>query len=295
MNKVYQRWPLHAALFALTFVTTTVCGGLFVLGDLRLNVFSVLVDGTLSWEFLRTGMSFSVPLMLILSCHEMGHYIACRHHSLAATLPLFLPVPFGIGTFGAVIRIMQPIRNKRQLLDVGAAGPLAGFLVSLPFLGYGIYHSSIIQIPVTESTYVLEVFGEPLIFKLFSLVFSPKVGFSSAINLHPCGWAAWFGLFVTLLNLLPFAQLDGGHVTYALFPRAHRAAAWPLLGVLVSMGFFAWIWWIWVVLVVILGIVHPRIWDERLPLNRARVVVGWSVILVFVLCFMPIPIGIVQW
>ena len=287
------RWWLHVLLFVLTLASTTFIGGLYwgrypeealELGFLELVTSSL---------FIREGLLFSAPLVFILLCHEMGHYLAARRHGLLATPPYFIPFPlpfFGIGTLGAVIRVKEPIRNKRQLLDVGAAGPITGFVALLPILAWGILASE----PATElpqGGYL--VFGEPLAYRLVQALLRPDVHGEVGLMLHPAGVAAWFGLLVTLLNLLPFAQLDGGHVAYALFGRWHRRAAWPLMGALAALG-FVWIgWWVWFVIALVLGPRHPELWDEARPLDRRRRVVAWVALAIFALSFMVEPITFV--
>jgi membrane-associated protease RseP (regulator of RpoE activity) len=287
------QWWLHWLLFVLTFVSTTVVGALTWGGISEENLHLGLVDLLTDAHFLSVGLQFSVPLLIILTCHELGHYVAARRHGLTATPPFFIPFPIpflGIGTLGAVIRIKDAIRDKRQLLDVGAAGPIAGFIALVPFLAYGIAASSIGAAPA-GSTYL--EFAEPLIYRVLESAVRPDLGGDATLWLHPTGVAAWFGILVTLLNLLPFAQLDGGHITYALFGAWHRRLAWPLVGVLAALGFLWPGWWLWVVIAIILRPQHPRIWDEARPLDPKRRLVAWIAIAIFVLCFMAIPIRVV--
>jgi len=284
------RWWLHGLLLALTLLTTTFFGALFV-GTLPEEMAAfplgrLVVDP----RFIAEGLKFSIPLLIIIVSHEMGHYIACRRHGLLATPPFFIPAPLGIGTFGAVIRIKEPIRNKMQLLDVGAAGPLAGFVALIPFLIYGVAVSRVTPVPTGHG---FIVFGEPIMFKLVAHIFHPHLAAGTDILLDPTGSAAWFGLLLTALNMLPFAQLDGGHIAYALFGRWHRRAVWPMWVVLFVLG-FRWIgWWIWAVIALVLGVRHPEIWDEDRPLDRRRKLIAWLTLLVFALCFMPQPIKLV--
>ncbi|NOZ95505.1 MAG: site-2 protease family protein [Acidobacteria bacterium] len=285
------RWWLHILLFALTLLTTTFFGALFT-GELPEALASLPLDRlVLEPRFILQGLAFSIPLLIILVSHEMGHYVACRLHGLAATPPYFIPVPFGIGTMGAVIRIKEPLRNKRQLLDVGAAGPIAGFVVMLPFLVWGIATSRIAPLPqATEYLY----FGEPVLFKVLAHLLHPGMAPGQDLLLGPVGFAAWFGLLVTALNMLPFAQLDGGHIAYALFGRWHRRFVWPLWSLLFILG-FRWIgWWIWAVIALVMGVRHPRLWDEDLPLDPRRRAIAWIAFLIFLLCFMPQPIVLVS-
>jgi len=284
------RWWLHGLLFALTLLTTTIFGALFAGNPpeaLLAIPFPLILIHPL---FLAEGLKFSLPLITILLAHEMGHYVVCRRHGLQVTPPFFIPAPIGIGTFGAVIRIREPIRDSRQLLDIGAAGPIAGFVVALPFLFFGIAASEITA-ALPETGYLL--FGEPLAFRIVSGLIHPGLPPEADMLLHPTAMAAWFGLLVTALNMLPFAQLDGGHVAYALFGRHHRKAAWPMLFVLFLLGFRWPGWWIWTVIALLMGVVHPRIWDEDRPLDPRRKLVGWLALLILALTFMPQPITLV--
>jgi membrane-associated protease RseP (regulator of RpoE activity) len=292
-NTYRPRWWLHITLFLATFASTTMVGGL-VWGSLpaemaRLGLVELLVDP----RVYIAGLKFSVPLLTILWCHELGHYIAARRHGLTATPPYFIPFPIpvlGIGTLGAVIRIKDPIQDKRQLLDVGAAGPIAGFVALIPFLAYGIMASEVGE-SVVEGAYL--EFGEPLVYRFLETMLRPGLGDEMTLWLHPTGVAAWFGVLVTLLNLLPFAQLDGGHIGYALFGRWHQRLVWPLLGVLAGLGFIWPGWWLWVMIAIFLRPQHPRLWDEDRPLDRRRQLIGWAAIVIFVLCFVAEPIRIV--
>jgi membrane-associated protease RseP (regulator of RpoE activity) len=282
-----RRVWLHVLLFAVTLVTTTLVGGV-AFGDLppgfKATGFTELLFHR---AVLRAGFAFSVPLLVILLAHEMGHYIACRYHRLDATLPFFLPVPFGIGTLGAFIRIRTPLLNKRELFDVGASGPLAGFVVALPVLFAGIALSH----PVAELPKGgVMIFGEPLAFKALAWLVHPEVPPGGDLLLHPVGFAAWFGLLVTALNLLPFGQLDGGHITYALFGSWQRRIAWPLLAVLAVLGFWWTGWWFWAVIALVMRVRHPWIPDEAAMLDPRRRLLGFLCIAVFLLCFTPEPI-----
>lgn len=282
-----QRVWLHALLFVATLISTTLVGGL-AFGELPPDFKATnLTRLLLHPAVLSAGFAFSVPLLVILLAHEMGHYIACRHHRLDATLPFFLPVPFGIGTMGAFIRIRTPLLNKRELFDVGASGPLAGFVVALPVLFAGIGLSR----PVAELPKGgVMIFGEPLAFKAIAWLVHPDIPPGGDLLLHPLGFAAWFGLLVTALNLLPFGQLDGGHITYALFGAWQRRIAWPLLAVLVVLGFWWSGWWIWALIALVMRVRHPWIPDEAAPLDPRRRLLGLLCIVVFVLCFTPEPI-----
>ncbi len=291
---------LHVLLFLLTLLTTTVVGGL-VAGDAPVTVELPPMDELARRPWLpllplfdlqlwRQGLLFSVPLLTILLAHEMGHYLACRAHRLDASLPYFIPVPFGIGTFGAFIRIRSRLASKRELLDVGAAGPLAGFAVALPALVLGIALSQPVA-ALPPGGYI--EFGEPLVLKLVTRWLHPAIPPGGDILLHPIGFAAWFGIFATALNLLPFGQLDGGHVTYALFGAVQRRVAWPLLLALVTLGVLWTGWLVWAVVALVMGVRHPWMPDEGVPLDPRRRLVAWLCLVVFALSFTPEPIRLV--
>ena len=282
-----RRVWLHVLLFVATLVSTTLVGGL-AFGELPSGFKPAsFTQVLLHPAVLSAGFAFSVPLLIILLAHEMGHYIACRYHRLDATLPFFLPVPIGIGTLGAFIRIRTPLLNKRELFDVGASGPLAGFVVALPVLFAGIGLSQpIAELPKGG----VMIFGEPLAFKALAWLVHTDVPPGGDLLLHPLGFAAWFGLLVTALNLLPFGQLDGGHITYALFGRWQRRIAWPLLAVLVVLGFWWSGWWIWAAIALVMRVRHPWIPDEAATLDPRRRLLGFLCIAVFLLCFTPEPI-----
>ncbi|MCS7182278.1 MAG: site-2 protease family protein [Thermoanaerobaculum sp.] len=293
------RWLLHLALFALTFATTTFFGGLMFASPGWLDSFErshSLPPGTILWRLATDlhlwseGVALSLPLMAILLAHEMGHYLACRHHRLDASLPFFIPVPFGIGTLGAFIRIRSPLVSKRELVDVGASGPLAGFLVTLPVLVWGIQKSQVVY-ELPQGGYL--VFGEPLLFKLTAHLLHPALGSGADLLLHPTAYAGWFGLLITALNLLPFGQLDGGHIAYAIFGRLHRVLAWPLLLLLVALGFLWTGWWVWAVVALIMGVRHPWVPGEAEPFPAERKWLAAASWLVFALSFAPEPVKVV--
>ncbi len=295
-----RRVWLHVVFLLLTTVFTTLYGGV-AFGPLAQHYelqlwWGFIIPPAVASRILLTpallleGLSFSLPLMAILLTHEAGHYVACRVHRLDATLPFFLPVPFGIGTFGAFIRIRTPLASKRELFDVGAAGPLAGFVMTIPVLIAGVALSQpVAQMP--SGGYLS--FGEPLAFRAVELALHPGLAHGGDLLLHPTGFAAWFGLLVTALNLLPFGQLDGGHITYALFGRLQRRWSWVLLFGLAALGTL-WIgWWVWLAVALFMGVRHPWIPDEATPLDRRRTLLGWLCVAVFLLCFTPVPVSVV--
>lgn len=234
----------------------------------------------------KTGASFSIPLLFILGVHEAGHWLACRHYGLPATLPYFFPAPFGIGTFGAVIRIQAPITKKKVLFDVGAAGPLAGFFAAVPILLWGVAHSKVlVSAPPGEQL----LLGPSPLYAWAALRFAPGGGSAAWVDLAPAAVAGWFGLFVTALNLLPLAQLDGGHVLYAVAGRLQRPIGYVLFALLVSLGFLWPGWIVWAAVVLAMGIAHPPTEDSSERLDATRLLLALACLVVFVLCFTPVP------
>jgi membrane-associated protease RseP (regulator of RpoE activity) len=202
-------------LFAATALTTTIIGA-FQSAEFLSDFGTRPLIVRPGLPFLLGGLSYSLTILAILGAHEMGHYLACRYYRISASLPYFIPFPpvlFATGTLGAVIRIRQPFRSKRQLFDVGVAGPFAGFLVALPALFVGLGLSNVARVP---SNFVGYDLGEPLLYQFASRLLWGPIADGYSVNLHPMAFAAWLGLLVTMLNLLPFWQLDGGHVSYAV-------------------------------------------------------------------------------
>ncbi len=238
---------------------------------------------------LSIGLAFSLSALLILLCHEMGHYAACRFYGIPCTPPFFLPVPFNFGTFGAFIRIKAPIHSKRQLFDIGIAGPLAGFVALVPFLLYGIAKSQPAPLPGTHGGSLLYL-GHCLAIELATWLFHGRLAKGMVLNLHPVAIAAWLGLFATSLNLIPLGQLDGGHILYAATGRLQRRLALPLWLGLGLLGFYWPGWWLWCVIVLVIGLFHPPVYDESIPLDPKRRALALLALLLFLLCFIPVPI-----
>jgi membrane-associated protease RseP (regulator of RpoE activity) len=251
-----------------------------------------LLFGITATTIYRTGgLRFVLAVMGIMLSHEMGHYLACRYYRMDATLPHFLPgptPPFGlIGTFGAFIRIRSPFPTRKILFDVGVAGPLAGIVACLPVLYLAA--QELIVVPVRPGEPLL---NDPLLLRYALEYLAPTVtvGPNEAIVAGPYTMAAWFGMFLTAINLMPVGQLDGGHAMYALFrDRARlisRIASWLCLGLL----YFGPTYLLWWILIRWLGSrPHPPTLDDEQPLGRARVVVALICAAVFVLCFRPDP------
>lgn len=237
------------------------------------------------------GVRLVIAVMGIMLAHEMGHYLACRYYGVDATLPFFIPFPLHlVGTFGAFIRIRSPFPDRRVLFDVGIAGPLAGFVVCLPVLAFGILEARV----VPENMAGAIGLGEPLLFEWMTALLRSDVARDATLVIGPLGMAAWFGLFMTALNLMPIGQLDGGHVVYALV--RGRAALVSRLGlaVCVLLTVLRPTWLFWCFLLLVLNRPHPPTLDDRVPVGRGRVAVGLIGLIVFVVSFTPSPI-LVTW
>ena len=303
------RWALAIALFLATFFTTTTLGAHWVLAakvdalsPLPVGLFGALLTPetiAIVWSdpaLVRHGLAFSLPLLFILLCHELGHYIACRRYRLHATLPYFVPVPVGLGTFGAFIRIRSLIRNRTELLDVGVAGPIAGFAALLPFLVYGVARSRVAPVQLADDTtwagVSLLLPGRSVALELLTRLFHGTVPAGHVLEPHPFVIAAWFGLLATALNLLPLGQLDGGHLLYAVFRRHHRWVARAFWAGMVVMGaalYGGWVVWALLVLLIV-GLGHPPLLDEHAPLKPGRIALAVVALVLFVVSFMPVPI-----
>lgn len=299
----------HLLLFAATVVCVFHAGAMYTTtpdpGYIR---------GFFEPRFLAQGASFALPLLAILLTHEFGHFFAALHHRVPASLPYFIPLPVGWGTLGAVIAMRDRIRSRNALFDIGASGPLAGLVVALPVLAWGLAHSPVE--PLSASGYEQE--GQSLLYMLIKRVICGPIPEGYDVVLHPTAFAGWFGLLVTMINLVPWGQLDGGHIAFALFgERQHGFARWlrrgllllfagnlvrfvlPVLlgqselGLLVAvMNSLFWLMWF-----VVLGIIgrasggpdHPPV--EPGALSPARRVLAWGCLALFVALFMPTPMA----
>ena len=236
------------------------------------------------------GIPFAASLMAILLAHEMGHYLTCRRYRISATLPYFIPAPNFVGTFGAFIRILSPFQHRAALLEVGVAGPIAGFVLAVPILAFALTRSRFVPSEAADGFINL---GEPLIFSLVASLVSVQAPEGMELFLHPMGFAAWVGFLVTALNLIPVGQLDGGHIAYAMFRGSHRRVSQLLVFVLFPLGVFFWLGWlVWAVLLVLLGTRHPPTLDDDAPLDARQIALGWIGLILLVLCFMPAPLTI---
>jgi membrane-associated protease RseP (regulator of RpoE activity) len=288
--KFQDRVWVHVLLFALTIGTTTLVGA----GQYAafLTDFVDRAAPRTLWPLLVEGFWYSATILAILGCHELGHYFTCRYYNVDASLPFFLPAPVLTGTLGAFIRIREPIPEKRMLFDIGIAGPIAGFLVAVPALFIGLTMSHVVRVPADMTGWEL---GEPLLFKFASWLIwgNPPAGYS--INMHPMAFAAWFGLLATALNLFPIGQLDGGHISYAVFGRKSSSVTLAMICLAVLLNYYSTSWLVWtglmVVMLIIFGRHHPPVFDEHVPLDRTRVVLAVVALAMLVLCFTPAPIS----
>lgn len=305
-----ERWRLHAALFLLTLFSVVVAGSLLSgrqpIGLTALHLFDdwwLPLPLAVDYDALGAGLPFGLALLGVLAFHEAGHYVAARYHHISVTPPYFIPFPpyFSIiGTFGAFIRLRSPVMNRRALLDVGVAGPLVSFVISLPLLWWGLLHSRVIVSPpgagspylvrfITEDIWV----GGSVVLSAMARLVTGFSGADAVLVLHPVAFAGWIGLFVTALNLLPISQLDGGHILYAILGGRQRPFAWLFFGALIPLGFL-WVgWWVFAALVFFLGrgrLSHPPVFNAEEELDGARLGIGLATVVVFVLCFVPVPL-----
>ena len=318
-----RAWIVHSLLLLITFITATIAGMLYPFGTIDslpasdpqswpelfdfiatiperyVGLIASVVTTLLSdSRYLIDGLSFSLPLLFILMCHEMGHYIACRIYRVDATLPFFIPTPPMIGpagTFGAFIRIMSPMPSRKAVFDIGVAGPIAGFVALIPIAIIGIVTMQPAPTLHLEGTGAL-VFADPLFMEFIGLLFGkdPTLGVG-----NPFYFAAWVGLLVTALNLIPSGQLDGGHAIYAaLGKRVHfftGRIAFVIMTALAIIGFVFYSSPSGFLVAVLLGIMmrvrHPEPYDQT-PLDAKRKLIALLTVVIFVLCFVPFPIRI---
>lgn len=308
-----REWARHAGLFALTLLTTTIAG--IMLTGAEVKVDDPKLNGALDYllyvpelylktlgayihlafahpTILAQGLAFAGSLLAILTAHESGHYVACRLYGVDATLPFFVPSPpmIGPGTFGAFIKIRSPIPSRRALFDIGVAGPLAGFIIIVPVALVGLLTAQ----PAPPITGGEMTFNDPLLMRLMAKLVGVQL---SSIAINPFYLAAWIGLLVTSLNLLPVGQLDGGHAVYAVFGKGvHK---WLGRVAFVTMATLAVLGFVWhhspggflyaVLLAVMLRVRHPQP-QETEPLGGSRLFVALLTLLVFALSFWPFPI-----
>ncbi|MEW6570938.1 MAG: site-2 protease family protein [Nitrospirota bacterium] len=270
---------LHLVLFVLTLMTTLTVGAM----QTGVNVFEE--PGKI-----YKGLPFALTLIAILLSHELSHYFVSKKHKVKATLPYFIPAPTIIGTFGAFIKMKSPIISRKSLIDIGASGPIAGFIVSVIASIIGLNLSEVVSVAQNKGILGL---GDSILFSFLSrTVLGPTLP-GHDILLNPVAFAGWIGLFVTSINLIPVGQLDGGHVAYALLGEKHRLVSMVLVVVMVPLGLILWEGWIiWAFLLLILGLKHPPVLYWEVPLDRRRRFIGWLALFILFITFIPVPFRI---
>ena len=304
-----QRFALHAGLFLLAFASTMVAGG-FLAGTDVLDTVSRQIGGqwfpvptSVRVSALGAGLPFAVAFIGVLLGHELGHYFAARRHRIPVSLPYFLPCPpyiSLIGTLGAFIRLHGPMVRRSVLFDIGVAGPVASFLLSLPLLVIGLGLSE--TVATTDSglhPFLVRFLDTPVelgnnvVLHAATLIAVPGFESGNTVLLHPLAFAGWLGIFVTALNLVPLGQLDGGHILYALAGPRQRAFAMAFVLLMIPLGFVWWGWWLWGAVALVVGrgrLAHPPVLMEEVPLGTGRKVLGWVAIAIFFLSFSPAPL-----
>ena len=305
-------------LFILTVVSVLFTGGIYGMDSaLPQNTWQAIMT------ILKNGWPFAVSLLAILAAHEFGHYFAGKHHGVNVTLPYFIPFPFNsFGTMGAFINMRSLPKNKKQLFDIAVAGPLSGLIVSIVVLLIGLNLSAVEPLPMVlpeGSGFQME--GNSILYMLLKYIsfgkFLPepvgKSGLALVIHwaqyfftgnpipwggldvmLHPVAWAGWAGLFVTMLNLIPVGQLDGGHILQSVFGTKTSKRVLPfIIAVLVLLGFFWNTWWFWAVLALFMGKAYAEPLDDITPLDGKRKTMGIIMLIIFLLIFIPVPITVI--
>jgi len=288
-----RRLWLHGLLFALTGFTTTALGSRLAYNfqhnlppfDLERDV-GIFIEVLRDPAMLLAGLPYSITLLAILLAHELGHYLACLFYRVNASLPYFLPAPTLIGTFGAFIRFRSALRSRRELFDIGIAGPLAGFVFLIPALGIGLALSRVV--PGFAQQGEMQ-FGTPLLMRAVEMWLFPGAA-AADISLHPVARAAWVGLLATALNLLPLGQLDGGHLVYAAFGERHKWISSAAILALVPLGFMGWPWWwLWAAVFWFIGRKHFAVYDDA-GIGRGRRMLLAAAAAIFFLSFIAVPV-----
>lgn len=282
---------LNLLLFLATIVTTLIAGAYWfrweqLITDI-LNISTVADALPFIVQVFLDGWPFTLALLAILGCHELGHYIAARLHGVRATLPYFIPF-IGLGTLGAFISIKSPMKDRKVLFDIGLAGPVAGFIVALPLMVIGLLLSTE-TVPIWVNEQTLYNMGSSILSDFIVDLFT-DIPAGRTLVVHPVFFAAWLGFYLTAINLLPVGQLDGGHVTYALLGRmAHLVAVLTFLGLLIAGHLLHPNWYIWAFFTFISGLRHPPPLNDLSGIGLLRIIIGLITIIVFILIIIPVP------
>ncbi len=258
--------------------------------------FSVTGDFGLSWEMTWAALSrgeglvFTLAMVSIIFVHEMGHYVVSRQRHIVTSWPYFIPAPNIIGTFGAIIKSKSPFWNRRDLIAVGAAGPIAGWIVAVGWLWYGLSQSTFLpQEAFPPAVMGHQLYGESILMRLSTLWLVGAAPPGQFYYLTEAAFAGWVGMLITAINMLPIGQLDGGHVVYGLVRKHQHRLGKIAVAFLVILGFQSFMWWVFATFGLLFGMSHPRTLDDSLPLDRTSRWMGWIAIGILVVSFTPIP------
>ena len=278
----------HILLVVLTFLTLTFKEGVWAF------VFAFSENKDLLLKIFLDEYPYSVALLVILFCHEMGHYIPARIYHLQTTLPYFIPMPFSpVGTMGAVIQIQEPIQDKVKLFDIGVGGPFMSLILSIPCWILGLYYSELVNIADFAQEKNILNFGDSLFtYYTGQWILGPYNTETTTILIHPLAKAGWVGLLVTAINLFPFGQLDGGHIVYALFGESYRKwIHYLFLGfLLLGLVNFSWVIWGFIIFYLI-KVEHPFVPDAEKELGLGRQILGYFMLASLVFIFIPVPLS----
>ena len=275
-NVKYRGTVVNIVMLALTLASTVYVGSVYSAAFVAPSPMAEYIRLLYGFVF------FSLPLMGILGIHELGHFIVAKRHHVKASLPFFIPFPIGLGTFGAFISLRDPIPNRRAMAEIGAAGPIFGFLTALPLLFVASYVQTLFH-PVANAVIPFQI-RYPLIYDLFRLV--P----ASSQPVFPMVFAVWVGMFATAMNLLPVGQLDGGHVLRGVMGRSATYVDYAFIALLFGLGFLYTGWWLLAIFVLIIGVAHPPALDDYSKLRQRDILIGIFALAMFVLTFTPIPL-----
>jgi membrane-associated protease RseP (regulator of RpoE activity) len=301
MKNFFSQNRINFFLFALTILATLMAGLLLSYAFIYPSAaedpdFILTYSHLVQWEVMKNGLLFCAAILSFLTAHEMGHYLACRKYGVDATLPYYIPVPTLFGTMGAFIKIKSPIPSRKALFDIGAAGPLAGFVLTVPWMYLGLKWSHVIPAKPSLSKFYLQ---DPLLTQLLVKISGLEIPAGYEISAHPVYLAAWFGAIATAINLIPVGQLDGGHIIYSVFTKQANRLYKLAFGLTFLIGAGAFIienypgWVLWILIVFFLmrkG--HPPTLDDSINVGTGRYILAIISMFIFIITFMPVPIQI---